>query len=61
MKKRLPAFPHDEVVDRLYHRQDPKIIAEDLLKRDKIERVDYDEVLLRLEELKNQIESLRIK
>jgi hypothetical protein len=53
-------LPINEIIDRLYHRQEPEVIVEDLIKRNRIQEADYNESLLMVNNLKLKIESLRI-
>ena len=53
-------LPIDEIIDRLYHRQEPELIVEDLIKRNKIQGVGYEEALLITSNLKIKIESFRV-
>ena len=53
-------LPWDEIIDRLYHRQDPGDILNDLVKRKKIHPDDLSKSLSLISEMKEKIESLRI-
>jgi hypothetical protein len=50
----------NEIIDRLYHRQEPEVIVNDLIRRNKIQQADYNKSLLVVNNIKLKIESLRI-
>ncbi len=53
-------LPWDEIIDRLYHRQDPGVILNDLVKRNKVDKENISETLSLISEMKEKIESFRI-
>ena len=53
-------LPINEIIDRLYHRQEPEVIVNDLIRRNKIQEADYNKSLLVVNNIKLKIESLRI-
>jgi hypothetical protein len=53
-------LPINEIIDRLYHRQEPEVIVNDLIRRNKIQQADYNKSLLVVNNIKLKIESLRI-
>jgi hypothetical protein len=53
-------LPWDEIIDRLYHRQDPGDILNDLVKRNKINIDDLSKALSLISEMKEKIESFRL-
>lgn len=55
-----PSLPWEEIIERLYHRQDPNDILEDLVKRKKIESEDLSRALSEISSMKSKIESLRL-
>lgn len=56
-----PILPWDEIIDRLYHRQEPESIAEDLLKRGKINEGDLQNTIAMISDLKERVQSFRLK
>ena len=53
-------LPWDEIIDRLYHRQDPGDILNDLVKRNKVSKDDISKTLSLISEMKEKIESFRV-
>jgi hypothetical protein len=53
-------LPWGEIIDRLYHRQDPGDILNDLVKRNKIDVDDLSRVLSLISGMKEKIESFRL-
>jgi hypothetical protein len=53
-------LPWSEIIDRLYHRQDPGDILNDLVKRNKIDVDDLSRVLSLISGMKEKIESFRL-
>jgi|688.fasta_scaffold1584832_2 hypothetical protein len=56
-----PMLPWDEIIERLYHRQDPSDILKDLVERKRIQTEDLSEVLSMISNMKAKIESFRLK
>lgn len=54
------SLPWDEIVDRLYHRQEPETIVDDLYKRKKITSEELPSTLGLITEMRSKIESFRI-
>jgi hypothetical protein len=54
-------LPWDEIIDRLYHRQEPELIAEDLLKREMIHEGDLPNTIAMISDLKERVQSFRLK
>jgi hypothetical protein len=58
--QKQPSLPWDEIVDRLYHRQEPETIVDDLLKRKKITSEELPSTLGLITEMRSKIESFRL-
>ena len=54
-------LPWDEIIDRLYHRQEPELISEDLLKREIIHEGDLLNTIAKISDLKERVQSFRLK
>jgi hypothetical protein len=54
------SLPWDEIVDRLYHRQDPADILNDLIKRNRIKVDDISKTLSLIADMKMKVESFRV-
>lgn len=59
-KQNQPLLPWDEIIERLYHRQDPGDILEDLVKRKRVDAENLSEVLSMISNMKDKIESFRL-
>ena len=59
-KQNQPLLPWDEIIERLYHRQDPGDILEDLVKRKRVDAENLSEVLSMISNMKEKIESFRL-
>lgn len=53
-------LPWGEIIDRLYHRQEPELISEDLLKRGKINEGDLPNTIAMISDLKERVQSFRL-
>ena len=58
--QKQPTLPWDEIVDRLYHRQEPETIVEDLVRRKKVTSEELPATLGLVAEMKVKIESFRL-
>jgi hypothetical protein len=58
--QKQPSLPWDEIVDRLYHRQEPETIVDDLYKRNKITSEELPSTLGLITDMRSKIESFRL-
>ncbi len=58
--KNQSSLPWDEIIERLYHRQDPSDILKDLVERKRVEAEDLSSALAEISNMKAKIESLRL-
>jgi hypothetical protein len=54
------SLPWDEIVDRLYHRQEPETIVDDLYRRKKITSEELPSTLGLITEMRSKIEAFRL-
>lgn len=60
IKKETPALPWNELIDRLYHRQDPEVILSDFVKRGIVAEESQQNTLDLLKRLKATVEDFRL-
>jgi hypothetical protein len=60
MRKDEIGLPWNELIDRLYHRQDPEVILDDFTKRGIVNEESRGSTLELLNRLKGTVESFRL-
>jgi hypothetical protein len=61
MNNQNKLLPWDEIFDRLYYRQDPLTIVDDLVKRGKIQEGEIPSTLSLVESLRQKMELFRLE
>jgi hypothetical protein len=61
MNNQNKLLPWDEIFDRLYYRQDPSTIVNDLVKRAKIQEEEIPSTLSLIESLRQKMELFRLE